>query len=81
MHPDDASQYRRLLTELRAIRRTREITQAEIANRIGTTQAHISRLESQYRIPDFPTIQRYARALGVGLRIEIIENPTKYSYI
>lgn len=40
------------------------LTQKEIAEKMGTTQSVIARLESGSRLPTIKTIQRYARALG-----------------
>lgn len=48
------------------------ITQAELAERMGTTQSAIARLESGRVSPTVETLQKYARALGKRLKIEMI---------
>lgn len=48
------------------------VTQAELAERMGTTQSAIARLESGRVSPTVETLQKYARALGKRLRIEIV---------
>ena len=40
------------------------ITQAELAQRMGTTQSVIARLEGGKRQPSMRTVQRYAEAKG-----------------
>lgn len=50
--------------ELIAARSRAGITQLELAQRMGTTQSAIARLESGKRIPSIKTVQRYARAIG-----------------
>jgi len=44
-------------------RRFRGLTQRELAERAGVTQATISLLESKNQIPQIPTIQKLAKAL------------------
>jgi transcriptional regulator with XRE-family HTH domain len=50
------------------------ITQAEIAQRIGTTQSAIARLESGggKHSPSLATLQKYAHALGCRLELRLI---------
>lgn len=48
------------------------ITQAELALRMGTTQSAIARLESGRVSPTVETLQKYARALGKRLKIEMV---------
>jgi DNA-binding XRE family transcriptional regulator len=53
--------------------RTRaQLTQTDVAQRMGTTQSVIARLEGGKRPPSLRTMQRYAKAVGgrVVLRIE-----------
>lgn len=45
------------------------LTQAEVAQRIGTTQAAIARLESGRVKPSTRTLERFAQATGTRLRI------------
>ena len=50
------------------------ITQAEIAERIGTTQSAIARLESGNgkNSPSLATLQKYAHALGCRLELRLV---------
>ena len=57
---DEFSWVRELITA-----RTRAgLTQAEVADRMGTTQSVIARLEGGTRQPSMRTVQRYAEAIG-----------------
>jgi predicted transcriptional regulator len=58
--------------ELLAARARAGLSQAEVAERMGTTQSVIARLESGKRPPTWQTIARYAAAVGghAVLRIE-----------
>jgi transcriptional regulator with XRE-family HTH domain len=51
------------------------ITQAEVAERIGTTQSAIARLESGggKHSPSLATLQKYAHALGCRLEVRLIK--------
>jgi DNA-binding XRE family transcriptional regulator len=50
--------------ELIAARARAGLTQGEVAQRMGTTQSVIARLESGKRAPSMRTVQRYALAVG-----------------
>lgn len=50
--------------ELIAARAKAGLTQGEVAERMGTTQSVIARLESGQRSPSLRTVQRYAEAVG-----------------
>jgi Zn-dependent peptidase ImmA (M78 family)/DNA-binding XRE family transcriptional regulator len=50
---------------LRVARRAKGITQAELAERIGITQAALSRYENDLREPSQETVDAFAAALGV----------------
>ncbi len=49
------------------------ITQEELAKRIGTSKANISRLESLNNtyMPNFKTLMKYTEAIGAKISIEI----------
>ena len=66
------------LDEFLKARSSAGITQAEVAERIGTTQSAIARLESGKgkHSPSLATLQKYARALGCRLELRLI-NETK----
>ena len=50
--------------------RTRsKLTQAQLAKRMGTTQAVVARLESGRTMPSTRTLERFAKATGTKLRI------------
>ena len=50
--------------ELIAARSRAGLTQGEVAQRMGTTQSVIARLEGGGRMPSIRTVQRYAQAVG-----------------
>jgi DNA-binding XRE family transcriptional regulator len=61
------------LIEAMLLARTKaKLTQAEIAERIGTTQSAIARLEGGKISPSVATLRRYAEATGRQLKIGFI---------
>lgn len=60
-----------LAHELIAARARAGLSQAEVAQRMGTTQSVIARLESGKRPPSLRTVQRYAQAVGARAVIHI----------
>ncbi len=50
--------------ELISARSRAGLTQGEVAERMGTTQSVVARLESVRRTPSMRTVQRYAQAVG-----------------
>lgn len=82
--PDVKAEYDRLgeefsfLDEFLKARATAGVTQAEVAERIGTTQSAIARLESGKgkHSPSLSTLQKYAHALGCRLELRLV-NETK----
>jgi transcriptional regulator with XRE-family HTH domain len=52
------------------------LTQAEVAQRVGTTQSAIARLESAApkHSPSIATLQKYAKALGYRVQIRLVKN-------
>jgi len=61
--------------DLTAARRKSGVTQREIAERMGTTQSAVSRVESGRGVPSLEFLDRYARALGAQLVIELGSPP------
>ena len=61
------------LDEVLKARASAGLTQAEVAERIGTTQSAIARLESGAGMPSVATLQRYARALGCRVEIKFVK--------
>lgn len=53
-----------LARELIAARSRAGLSQAEVAERMGTTQSVVARIESGTQLPSMRTIQRYALATG-----------------
>lgn len=62
---------------IRRVRRERGLTQEEVAGEVGSSVAHISRLESGTRQPSLDGLLRVAAALGVevGELLEASEEP------
>lgn len=66
-----------LARELTAARTRAGLTQAQLAERMGTTQSAVARLESGRRLPSMATLLRFAEATGTRahLRLEPLESP------
>ena len=79
--PEVKAEYDRLekefsfLDEFLKARAAAGVTQAEIAERIGTTQSAIARLESGggKHSPSLATLRKYAHALGCRLELRLVE--------
>jgi transcriptional regulator with XRE-family HTH domain len=54
---------------LASMRKERGVTQSEVANRMGTTQPVIARLESGDGIPNLTTLERFSQAIGASLGV------------
>lgn len=52
-------------------RRAAGLTQAQLADRMGTTQAAVSRSESGRTMPSLPWLDRFARATGGAFEIVV----------
>jgi len=63
-----------LAETLIAARLRADLSQTEIAERMGTTQPAIARLESGRQIPSTKTLRRYAEATGSRLKIQLVPN-------
>lgn len=61
----------RLADQVLLLRKHRGLTQVELAERAGTTQAVISRLENVSVRPSMDTITRIAQALDAVVRVEL----------
>ena len=57
--------------ELIAARSRAGMTQSDVAQRMGTTQSVIARLEGGKSIPSMRTVQRYAQAVGARAVVRI----------
>jgi len=63
----------RLAMEIHALREKRGLTQRELAERLGTTQSAIARLEAGNIAPSLPTLDKVAAALGVELVVSFVD--------
>jgi transcriptional regulator with XRE-family HTH domain len=63
------------LDEVLRARAESGLTQAEVAERIGTTQSAIARLESAEpkHSPSIATLQKYAKALGYTVEVKLVK--------
>ena len=55
-----------------ALRLQRGLTQKELAERVGTKQSGISRLEGMSQLPSLSFMKRVAEALGAQLQIQLV---------
>lgn len=62
-----APEYQRLYATIRQLREERDLTQAQLGERLGLTQRKVSLFESGDRRLDVIELIRIAKALGVGL--------------
>ena len=64
------------LDALLTARKEAGLTQAQVAERMGTTTSAVSRLEaslaSEKHSPSFATLRKYAAACGKSLRISLV---------
>lgn len=61
---------------VREMREDAELTQTELARKIGTTQSVIARLEdAEYRGQSLPMLERIAAACGVNLKLRAEKKP------
>jgi transcriptional regulator with XRE-family HTH domain len=59
--------------EIHDLREKRGLTQKELAERLGTTQSAIARLEAGNIAPSLPTLDKVAAALGVELVVSFVD--------
>lgn len=66
-----------LVDEFLKARADQGLTQAQVAERIGTTQSAVARMESGRgkHSPSLATLSRYAEALGCKLEVRLIRQP------
>jgi transcriptional regulator with XRE-family HTH domain len=82
---DVKSEYERLdeeftlLDEFLRARAAAGISQSEVAERMGTTQSAVARLESGRgkHSPSLATLRKYARALGCSLDLRLVKDSAK----
>ena len=54
-------------------RKDQKLTQKELSDRTGITQADISRIENGTRNPSLEMLKRLAKGLGMQLKVEFIK--------
>jgi transcriptional regulator with XRE-family HTH domain len=64
-----------LASQLIEARTRAGLTQAEVAERMGTSQSTIARLESGGAKPSLSTLRRFAQATGTQIRITLKAKP------
>jgi ribosome-binding protein aMBF1 (putative translation factor) len=85
--PDDVAEARHEVRLSMALaqavydRRTElELTQTELADRAGLTQAKISRIEGSDTVPTLPLLSKLARALDASLNIALDNDDTQVTF-
>lgn len=63
----------RLAMEIHGLREKRGLSQRELAERLGTTQSAVARLEAGNVSPSLPTLDKVAEALGVELVVSFVD--------
>jgi len=65
-----------LLDEFLRARAEQGLTQAQVAEKIGTTQSAVARMESGRgkHSPSLATLSRYAQALGCKLEVKLVRD-------
>lgn len=63
----------RLALEIHELREKRGLSQRELAERLGTTQSAVARLEAGNVSPSLPTLDKVAEALGVELVVSFVD--------
>jgi len=71
---DELAEEFAFLDEVLKARAKTGLTQAEVAERMGTTQSAVARLESANakHSPSLATLQRYAQALGYRVELRLV---------
>lgn len=59
------------------VRKQQNITQKELSERTGITQADISRIENGTRNPSLAMLKRLAKGIGMQLKVEFIPQVKK----
>jgi transcriptional regulator with XRE-family HTH domain len=59
--------------EIRALREKKGLSQRELAERMGTTQSAIARLEAGNISPSLATLDKIAQALGAELSLSLVD--------
>ena len=59
--------------QLIAARTKANLTQEQVARRMGTTQSVVARLESGHPLPSLRSLRRYASAVGRKVEIRLVK--------
>jgi ribosome-binding protein aMBF1 (putative translation factor) len=62
---------------IRELREARQLSQRELAERMGTTQSVVGRLEAGGSRPTLVTLERVAQALGLRLEVRFQDEQLK----
>ena len=60
---------------IRSLRRARQVTLRELAERAGVTESFLSQVEREVTSPSIASVQRIARALDLGIAELFVEEP------
>jgi DNA-binding XRE family transcriptional regulator len=71
IRPEDGWFFARIAAQVAERRRELDLSQADLARLVGTTQSAIARLESGGRPPRIDTLRRIADALDCELAVEL----------
>ncbi|WP_417531187.1 helix-turn-helix domain-containing protein [Marinobacter lipolyticus] len=63
-----------LIDQLITMRTKADLTQEDVARKLGTNKSNISRLERGRSNPSWRTLNRYAAACGFRVKLEAIED-------
>ena len=74
---DDSRAEYKLIGEMISLRKQENITQKELSERTGITQAEISRIENGTRNPSLSMVKKLARGLGLQLKLEFAPTPSE----
>ncbi len=66
-----------IISQIIALRNKRKMTQAQLAERVGTKQPSIARLEKRGTAKDLEFLQRVAAALDARLEVRLVPRPSK----
>lgn len=61
-----------IITQIIELRLKRKMSQAQLAEKIGTQQPSIARMESRGRVKDLDYLQRIASALDARIQVRLI---------
>jgi predicted XRE-type DNA-binding protein len=78
---DDAQTHARIIETLVHVRSDRTMTQADVAERMGTTQSRVSNFERVGGDPRLSTLLRYARAVDTKLKISATAAPRGWATV